>query len=194
MRVVIVTAAYLAFASGLQAIPFVADGTPDSNGSNINVTCGELATRHHALNLARVGYNCPEKPTRDDPTDCDRQLLPDLTSCSSADNQHCFFQLIAEEKACFPNNRTNEEVCNTLHRASNAMLYARQAFCSEISSPDDCGFWTQLGCQLGMAAAEAACAEIGPAGMYACLLGFLGAASGCVPCICQMTGFCPLVV
>merc|ERR1719495_504385 len=123
MRVVIVTAAYLAFASGLQAIPAVAVGTPVSSGNNINVTCDQLATMHHALNMARMGYNCPEKPTRDDPTDCDRSLLADLISCSSANNHECIFQLIAQKKACFPANETNEE-----------------ALCSGISSPDDCDF------------------------------------------------------
>merc|ERR1719228_2049490 len=111
MRAVIVIAACLAIVSGLPSI-VTADPSPVSNGTDINVNCDQLKKMHHSMVRAKVAYNCPEKPTNDAPTDCDRQLLTDLSSCSSADSQYCFFQLIAQKEVCFPGTTGSEEACN----------------------------------------------------------------------------------
>lgn len=190
MRTVIVIAACLAVASGLQSIATAGPTLVVSNASNIDVSCDQLRTMHHALSLARVGYQCPEKATSDNPTDCDRDLLADLQSCSLANSQKCFFEIIAQEKACFPTNEPGE-VCNTLYRVTNALMYTQQAFCSDIANPnDDCPPWLEGGCVLGIEAAMAACAIFPPA-EFACIVGFLGAAAPCVPCICLVSGICP---
>ena len=79
-----------------------------------------------------------------------------------------------------------------MHRVANSLLFARQAFCSDISSPnDDCGFLKTLECSAGLVAAAAACTEVAPEEEFECIKEVIGAASDCIECICPITGICP---
>jgi len=162
--------------------------TPDFN---VTVSCNELKNMHHAIARARIAYHCSDEPATGDQTECDRQLLLDLSSCSLEDSQYCFFQLIANETVCFPDNE-KDEICNAMHRITNFLLYARQAFCNIPDPKSGCGFWTKLGCTAAILAADAACAAVnladGEALLVPCVTGVMGVGSSCIPCICDILG------
>jgi len=165
--------------------------TPAPNDFNVTVSCNEMKNMHHAIARARIAYHCSDEPATGEQTECDRQLLLDLSSCSLEDSQYCFFKLIANEQVCFPDNQ-QDEICNAMHRITNFLLYARQAFCNIPDPRSGCGFWTGLGCTAAILAADAACAVLnapdGETLLIPCVTGVMGVGSSCIPCICDVLG------
>ena len=173
----------------------------------IPMTCDQLEELHHAFVIARIAYHCPDSSADgalnpSEKPECEAKILHNaiqICAKQKAKPRHCMFneiQQIKDQEGCHP---ANETICNVMHRLISFPQQARQAFCKDSivkrghAGPGaSCNLASVFQCTEAVISAALACVpegELGPGGVFQCVVGFLGAAKEyCTPCICTIAG------